>query len=146
MQLHYNGHRCFVVNTRVLSMGNSVVSPNIYTQLLNEFQVAFQKDLAELIDLYLIDARKKFSNLLSALETKNLENFTGAARELRRRSMDVGAIPFSHCCLALEISTQEMRLEHLKKIVFQLENQFNDVEQELLQIKAAHSAKVKKLF
>lgn len=146
MQLHYNGLRCFDVNTKVLSMGNSVVSPNINTRLLSDFQVAFQKDLGELIELYLIDARKKFSSLLSALEAKNIENFTGAARDLRRRSLDVGAISFSHSCLALEISTQEMRLEHLKKIVFQLESQFNEIEEELLHIKATHATKVKKLF
>lgn len=119
-------------------MGDSVVSPNIDFQLLLAFQDCFQKDLIELIDIYISDAKKKFATLNKTLAMKNLKNFATAARELRIRSLDIGAVRFSHACLSLEIAVQEMRLESISRYLNQLEQQFTNIETELLAIKKKH--------
>jgi len=75
-------------------MGDDVRSHIINISLLRELQQAFQKDICELIDIYLHDANRKIANLYKALNEANLENFAAAARELRLRSLDIGAIQF----------------------------------------------------
>jgi type IV secretory pathway VirB4 component len=105
-------------------MGDEANTHAIKLSFLKELQHLFQKDASELIDIYLHDAKRKIANLYKALEEANLANFSAAARELRQRSVDVGAIQFSHYCVALEIAAQELRLECLPKLTKALENQF----------------------
>lgn len=120
-------------------MGDLVHSPTINFQMLLEFQDCFQKDLSELIDMYLSDSHKKFDQLSKALEACNFKAMQTAARELRKRSIDVGAIHFSHACLGLELALQEMRLERIQHFVSQLNTQFLQIEHELLRIKQRQS-------
>ena len=122
-------------------MGALAINPTINYQLLKEFQACFQKDLNELIELYLNDAKKKLANLHKALETKNLSLFSSSAKELRLRSLDIGAVQFSHTCLSLELAIQEMRLECISEFVFALEKQFEDIEVELLEIKSKNPSR-----
>jgi hypothetical protein len=102
---------------------------------LKDLQQTFHKEIAELIDIYLHDAKRKIANLYKALEEANIANFTAAARELRLRSIDIGAIPFSHCCLSLEVAAQELRLEALPRLALMVEKQFAFVKEELERLK-----------
>lgn len=115
-------------------MSRLATNPTINYQLLKEFQTCFQKDLNELITYYLLDAKKKLALFRKALENRNLELIHDSARELRLRSIDVGAIQFSHACLSLELSVQEMRLEHLETFIQSLETQFQIIESQLLEV------------
>ncbi|MGD9591952.1 MAG: hypothetical protein AB7V32_05485, partial [Candidatus Berkiella sp.] len=94
---------------------------------LHDLQQQFQREISELIDIYLHDARRKLANLHKALHDLNYTNFLGAIRELRLRSIDVGAIRFSYYCLQLEIAVQEMRLESVQKLIHFLEETFETV-------------------
>ena len=116
-------------------MGESVVSQTINFKLLQDFQVVYQTNINELIDLYLRDAEKKFSQLNKSLNAGKIREFISSAKELRNRSLDVGAVGFSHTCLGLEIAGQEMRLENLPRIVQLLEEHFLSIKKELLKIK-----------
>ncbi|MBN9288801.1 MAG: hypothetical protein BGO43_01360 [Gammaproteobacteria bacterium 39-13] len=116
-------------------MGDDVRSHIINISLLRELQQAFQKDICELIDIYLHDANRKIANLYKALNEANLENFAAAARELRLRSLDIGAIQFSFRCLALEMAIQEMRLESLEPLTAMVEQQLTPVLKALALIK-----------
>lgn len=116
-------------------MGESVLSQVINFKLLRDFQIIYQTNINDLIDLYLRDAEKKFSQLSKALHSGKVQEFISSARELRKRSLDVGAISFSYICLSLEIAGQEMRLENLDNIIQLLEEQFVSVKAELLNIK-----------
>ncbi len=107
----------------------------IQTSYLRDLQQQFQREVTELIDIYLHDAKRKISNLHKALAEENLSNFIGAARELRTRSVDVGAIQFSYLCLQLEIAVQEMRLESVTRLTHFLEKAFFAVNDALLEIK-----------
>ncbi len=114
------------------------IDPNIIKlSLLKKLQETFQKEMGELIELYLQDARKKIANLYKALEEKNLSNFQAAARDLRYRSIEIGAIHFSYICLSLEIAVQEMRLENLFQLTSQLERKFGQIYQELNRLKSS---------
>lgn len=119
-------------------MGDLVVSPNINFQILLAFQDNFQKDLVELIEIYLSDAPKKFLTLNKTLASKDFRSFSSAIRDLRCRSLDIGAVQFSHACLGLELAMQEMRLECIPHFLHQLQSQFLHVEKELQQIKQKH--------
>ncbi len=122
-------------------MGEAI-NPNIIKlSFLKELQHTFQKEVVELIDIYLHDAKRKIANLYKALEESNLSNFSAASRELRQRSIDVGAIQFSYHCLVLEIAAQEMRVESLPKLISSLEEQFLVVRQELERIKLTKTKK-----
>ncbi len=116
-------------------MGDEKHLSIIQTSYLRELQQQFQKEVPELIDIYLHDAKRKIANLHKALEEENYSNFIGAARELRLRSIDIGAIQFSYHCLQLEIVVQEMRLESVKKLTSLLEQTFQLVLQALEQLK-----------
>lgn len=116
-------------------MGDDVRSHVIDLSLLKALQQAFQKNVSELIDIYLHDANRKIANLHKAIQETNIENFTAAARELRQRSLDIGAIQFSYHCLALEKATQEMRLERLEQLLILLEKQFIPVSKALTLLK-----------
>src|SRR5437868_12433369 len=105
-------------------MGDEVYSHIIKFSFLRELQETFQKEIGKLIEFYLQDAKKKINSLRKSLEEKNLTHFKAAARELRHRSIDVGAIHFSHCCLGLEIAVQEMRIESLSSLTSLVEKQF----------------------
>lgn len=116
-------------------MGESVRSQAINFKLLQEFQIIYQTNMNELIDLYLRDAEKKFSQLYKALQAHKMQEFVSSARELRIRSLGIGAIRYSHMCLSLELAGQEMRLENLGHILQLLEEQFIPIKTELLRIK-----------
>jgi hypothetical protein len=116
-------------------MGESAVSQAINFKRLQDFQVVYQTSLNELIDLYLRNAEKKFPQLHKALSAGKMQEFISSAKELRNRSLDIGAVNFSHTCLSLEIAGQEMRLENLSLIVQMLEKQFLVIKGELLKIK-----------
>lgn len=96
---------------------------------LEKLQSLFQKDKGELIDFYLHEASQKISHLYQALESHNISKLALCAQELRQRSIDMGAIQFSHFCLSIEIAAQEHRFESLKKHLALLENQFTIVKQ-----------------
>lgn len=113
----------------------------IQPSYLRDLQQQFQREVTELIDMYLHDAKRKFVTLYKALEEENYANFIGAARELRTRSIDVGAIRFSYYCLQLEVAVQEMRLESVKKLTDFLETAFIAVSDALEHYK---STKVKR--
>lgn len=117
------------------TMGDDVRSHVINLSLLQTLQEAFQKDICELIDIYLHDANRKIINLYSALNEMNLENFIAAAQELRLRSIDIGAIQFSYHCLSLEMAIQEMRLESLERLTAMVAQQFVGVSKALMQLK-----------
>lgn len=116
-------------------MGNDLCSPLIQISFLKELQQIFQKEVKELIDLYLADAKRKVITLHKAIEEQNLGNFRNAARELRQRSIDVGAISFSFDCLRLEMATQEMRLESLPHLLSLIEQSLIAVNEELERLK-----------
>lgn len=107
----------------------------IKISMLRDLQQEFQKEMSELIDLYLRDAKKKIANLYRALEEENLNNFQGAARELRHRSLEVGAVEFSYYCLSLETAVQELRLESLHQLTTAVEKCFHRIRRELDEIK-----------
>lgn len=116
-------------------MGNNICSPLIQISFLKELQQVFQKEARELIDLYLLDAKRKMSTLKKAIEEQNLSHFKNAARELRQRSIDVGAIPFSFDCLHLEMAAQEIRLESLPHLLNLIEQNFVAIHEELDRLK-----------
>jgi primosomal protein N'' len=91
---------------------------------LEKLQSLFQKEKGELIDLYIQETQQKMSQLYAALESNNISKLAHIAQELRYRSVDMGAIQFSHYCLSIEIAAQECRLESIKKHLALLENQF----------------------
>jgi hypothetical protein len=115
-------------------MGNDV-SPLIQISFLKELQQLFQKEVRELIDLYLLDAKRKVLVLYKAIDDQNLTNFKNAARELRQRSIDVGAISFSFDCLRLEMAAQELRTESLTYLMGVLEKNLKDIIEELERLK-----------
>lgn len=116
-------------------MGNEACSPLIQISFLKELQQTFQKEVKELIDVYLIDAKKKVSALYKAVEEQNLANFKNTAKELRQHSIDVGAISFSFDCLRLEMAVQEMRLESLPYLISIIKKRFIVVNKELERLK-----------
>jgi len=116
-------------------MGKDECSPLIQISFLKELQQIFQKEVRELIDLYLMDAKRKITTLHKAIEEQNLMNFKNAARELRQRSIDVGAISFSFDCLRLEMAAQEIRLESLPHLLGLIEHSLVAVNEELERIK-----------
>jgi hypothetical protein len=116
-------------------MGNDLCSPLIQISFLKELQQVFQKEVRELIDLYLADAKRKILTLNKAIEEQNLANFKNAARELRQRSIDVGAISFSFDCLRLEMAAQEMRLESLPHLLGLIEQSLVPIHEELERLK-----------
>ncbi|MCS5712126.1 hypothetical protein [Candidatus Berkiella aquae] len=116
-------------------MRNTECSPLIQISFLKDLQQTFQKEVRELIDVYLIDAKRKVSALYKAVEEQNLAHFKNAARELRQRSIDVGAISFSFDCLRLEMAAQEMRLESLPYLIGILEKRFVSINEELERLK-----------
>jgi len=126
-------------------MGESVMSPVINFKLLQEFQIIYQTNMNELIDLYLCDVERKFSQLYKALQSHKIQEFASSARELRCRSLDIGAVQYSHMCLSLEIAGQEMRLENLNNMLKLLEEQFSPIKAELLRIKKISATNFKAL-
>lgn len=98
---------------------------------LHQLQQLFQKDIGELIDLYLEDTTQKLTTLATTFEDKNLPSVIATARELRYHSLDVGAIQFSHCCLMLEIAAQERHFKKLLNLITFLKTVFVDVKSEL---------------
>lgn len=117
----------------------------IQTSYLRDLQQQFQKEVPELIDIYLHDAKRKIANLHKALEEENYSNFIAAARELRLRSIDIGAIQFSYYCLQLEIVVQEMRLESVLKLTILLEEAFQVVHLALEQLKGIKQKREKSI-
>ena len=111
------------------------VSPVINFNALTELEHGFQKNLSELIELYLKDADKKLEQLQKANHENNLKNILCGVRELRNRSMDVGAIQFSFNCLNLELAVQERRLESIAGLLKQIITNFTQVSTELLRIR-----------
>ena len=122
-------------------MGDEKHLAIIELSYLRDLQHQFQREITELIDIYLHDAKRKLANLHKALEEENYANYIGAARELRLRSVDVGAIRFSYYCLQLEVAVQEMRLESVNKLTFFLEASFDVVSEALEHIKSKTTKK-----
>lgn len=110
---------------------------------IHKLQQVFQKDLRELIDIYLEEAKRKLSHLYQAIEENNIPKLINSAQELRYRSVDIGALQFSHLCLSIEIAAQEFRFESLKKHLALLENQFRMISQQLEELKAKPPLKSK---
>ena len=97
--------------------------------ILEKLQSLFQKDKNELIDLYLDDATLKISHLFQALENNNFLKLGQYAQDLRHRSIDIGAIQFTHFCLTIEIAAAEHRFESIRHHLALLENQFRIVKE-----------------
>lgn len=116
-------------------MIKSAPSPLIDFNLLSELEQGFQKNLSELIDLYLKDAIRKIEQLQKAYQDKNFKSILNAAKELRNRSMDVGAIKFSFNCLSLELAIQEHRSETVPQLINVICRNFEQVSSELCRIK-----------
>lgn len=116
-------------------MGDAGFSRTIKISSLKEYQKLFQKDVSELINLYVLDAKRKINALKKAFSEKHWENFLGALQELRHRSVDIGAHQFSYYCLQLEIAAIEMQLLEIPHRIALLERAFNEVEEELERIK-----------
>lgn len=108
----------------------------IQTAMLQSLGETYNRNLTELIDLYLVDAKRKINQLNKALEQKNYDSLCACAKELRARSAEIGAIHFSHLCLLLEINIQEMRYTGLPSLLEKLEQHFALVQQELLALQA----------
>lgn len=121
-------------------MGGGFKSQYIQTAMLQSLSAIYNRDLSELIDLYLIDAKRKISQLSKALEQKNFEELNTCAKELRARSAEIGAVHFSHLCLMLEINIQEMRHAALPSLLVKLGKHFELVHQELIQLKELQPA------
>lgn len=113
--------------------------PDVDLSYLNELQATFQKEAGELIDFYLQDATKKIANLFQALQETDLDHFKEAARELRYRSIDIGAIDFSYTCLSVEIAAQEIRLDLLPNLILLLKKKFESIHQTLTRIKQSRT-------
>ena len=116
-------------------MGGGFKSQYIQTAMLQSWSAMYNRDLSELIDLYLIDAKRKISQLHKALEHKNFEDLSACAKELRARSAEIGAIHFSHLCLMLEINIQEMRHAALPSLLEKLGQHFELIHQELIELR-----------
>lgn len=122
-------------------MGDEVLSRMIKIASLREHQKCFQKDLGELISLYLLDGKRKIAAIKKAYQEQHWGNFTGALQELRYRSMDLGAHQFSYYCLTVEIAAFEMRLHRLPELLIWLEDAFAKVETELERLKTTELCK-----
>lgn len=118
-------------------MGNDVASRTIKLSLLHKLQQTFQMNVDELIDIYINDAIKKIASANKGLKESNWPHLIAALQELRYRSIDVGAVQFSHFCLTLEIATQERRLERLDQLLVILENKFTELKEELISLKSS---------
>lgn len=118
-------------------MDNDRNNRAIKLSVLQKLQQVFQKDLGELIDIYLEEAKRKLTHLYQAIEDNNIPKLINSAQELRYRSVDIGALQFSHYCLSIEIAAQECRFESLKKHLALLDNQFRLIKQQLEDIKAS---------
>jgi acetolactate synthase small subunit len=116
-------------------MGDEIGSHLIKLSYLREHQKIFQKDLRELIDIYLADGKRKIVALKKAFEDNNRENFAGALQDLRYRSIDIGAHQFSYYCLSLEIAANEMRIDSLPRLIAFIEKSFDQVQAELERLK-----------
>ena len=112
-------------------MGEEVRSHMIKLSSLREHQRLFQKDISELINLYLMDGKRKITALKKAFAEKNWENFLGAIQELRYRSIDIGAHQFSFYCLSLEICALELREFLIPNMIHFIEQSFLEVQKEL---------------
>lgn len=109
-------------------------SNSIKQDYLKRMQKIFQKDIQELIEIYISDSKKKLSELQKALSESNLSQFIVAVQELRQSSADMGAIQFSHYCLTIEIAANERHFEKLKQLMGSIESKFAKVEADLKQI------------
>lgn len=118
-------------------MDNDRNNRAIKLSVLQKLQQVFQKDLGELIDIYLEEAKRKLLHLYQAIEDNNIPKLINCAQELRYSSVDIGALQFSHYCLSIEIAAQECRFESLKKHLALLENQFRMIKQQLENIKSS---------
>lgn len=98
-------------------MGNDGRSHIIQFSFIKELQQIFQKNISELIDIYIDEAKKKFFVLCKAYDEGNLLSVIDTARELRHRSVDIGAIPFSFLCLNVEIATQELNHPRVQQLI-----------------------------
>lgn len=103
----------------------------IKLSLLKKLQHAFQKDASELIEIYCQDAQKKMLELQKSLDKQQWDNFASSLSELRYRSIDIGAVQFSHLCLNLEIIISEQRYPHLNVAFEHFLTQFERVYAEL---------------
>lgn len=117
-------------------MEDGFKTQHIQIKALETLEELYNRDLKDLIDLYLHAARLKIANLHKTLSQKNYENLASEAQELRFRSTEIGAIQFSHLCLSLEITVQEMRIDHLQSGIERLEQNFQLIEKELRQLQA----------
>jgi len=104
---------------------------HIKISLLKKLQQCFQKDARELIEIYCQDAQKKILELKVNLDNKQWHHFATALSELRYRSIDIGAVQFSHLCLNLEIIISEQRYLHLNAAFEHFLTQFECVIAEL---------------
>ena len=115
-------------------MNEKAAPTSIKLTYLKRMQKIFQKDIRELIEIFISDSKKQICELQKALTDSNLQQFIATIQELRQNSADVGALQFSHYCLTLEIAATERRFERLKQLFTLMENKFAKIEVDLKQI------------
>lgn len=120
-------------------MGSVVSSKVIDMNSLLALQDLFQKNLVDLIDVYLQDAQKCLDRLIVNIRNQNSSALQKAAKDLRCSSLDIGAIQFSHLCISIEMAAQEHRLNHALTIYKEIVESFIHVREALLDIKHRQS-------
>lgn len=116
-------------------MGSTPSTCQIQLQYLKKLQQTFQKDSGELIDIFLNDITKKIAVIQKAFEKKDWPNLKKELEYTRYRSIEIGAIQFSHYCLSLELAVQEMQIPKLPSIIEKFKVNFLIIQKELESLK-----------
>jgi len=116
-------------------MAETVKPSQIDISALKKLSEFFQKEFSSLIDLYLQDSARLMERLQKFLLLSDLKNIESTARDLRKSSINVGAVKFSFMLLNLELAAQELRIKHPSMIWHNIERCYQTLNKELHLIK-----------
>jgi PAS domain S-box-containing protein len=97
---------------------------------LKELREPGQPDpLAELIELFLKDARPRLEKMESAIAAGDLPQLAAATHALKGSASNLGARRLSACCAALERQAKAGEADHARETVIEVKAAFEKVEQ-----------------
>ena len=96
--------------------------------------------LLELIDLFLDDAGMRMRLIAEAGPTGDLETIEKMAHALKSASANIGALPFSSTCRALEANARDGHSQVVSELVSDLHSMYDEVGDALRTLKSSHAA------
>ena len=98
-------------------------------------QMSGEDFINELIDTFLEDAPKMIAEIKSALAANNADSFRRAAHSMKSNAATFGAVQLSELAKELEILGKESRLVESSDTLKALEEAYESVRSELVELK-----------